>query len=519
MEFDYRFSRPQAARSTPRGEETPMRILVMGDFSGRGDRGVTEAGAALAQRPTVSVDVDNFEDVMNRLTPRLELPIGGPGGARVSIELNGLDDFHPDALYERLDVFRALRNMRGRLSDPATFAEAAAELRREVPPAPPAPAPGAAAADPAEAPREDAGASTFERLLGGPAGESSQARGEAAAQHAAQRAGVAELIKRIVEPHITPEADPQQEQFVASIDEATGEQMRSVLHHPAFQALESAWRGVNWLITGVETGEALTVHLLDVTKQELAADLASAGDDGQGSGLDRLLVEQSVGTPGSEPWSLLIGLYTFGADEHDVALLAALGAIASRAGGPFVAAADPRVLGCRSLVDTPDPNDWKQRDADADRRWQALRRCPAAPWIGLALPRLLLRLPYGSQTEAVERFDFEELSPWHDHEAYLWGNPALGCAMLVAAAFQDRGWSMEPGDLLDIDDLPAHTYKDAGESKMKPCAEILLSERAGATILGCGVMPLLSYRNRNAARLMRFQSLADPPAALSGPWG
>ena len=154
----------------------------------------------------------------------------------------------------------------------------------------------------------------------------------------------------------------------------------------------------------------------------------------------------------------------------------------------------------------------------ASKRWQALRESAAAPWIGLALPRVLLRLPYGPQTNPVERFEFEELSPGRDHEAYLWGNPAFACAMLIGTAFAERGWSMEPGDHLDIEDLPAHTYEEAGESKMKPCAEVCLGERAGTAILDRGVMPLLSYRNRNAARLMRFQSLADPPAGLRGPW-
>ena len=122
------------------------------------------------------------------------------------------------------------------------------------------------------------------------------------------------------------------------------------------------------------------------------------------------------------------------------------------------------------------------------------------------------------RTDPAEAFAFEEMPPGSDHESLLWGNPAVACAMLIAAAFAESGWSMQPGDYLEIDDLPAFTHDEGGEAVLKACAEAYLTETAAEEILGRGVMPLLSYRNRNAARLMRFQSLADPAAALRGPW-
>ena len=141
-----------------------------------------------------------------------------------------------------------------------------------------------------------------------------------------------------------------------------------------------------------------------------------------------------------------------------------------------------------------------------------------APYIGLAAPRMLMRLPYGKGTDPVSAFDFDELGTARAHESYLWGGGAMACALLIGRAFSARGWEMEPGDELDVEDLPAHAYVEDGEKRLQACAESHLSERAGQALLERGLIPLLSYANRNAIRVMRFQSVAEPPRALAGPW-
>ena len=325
------------------------------------------------------------------------------------------------------------------------------------------------------------------------------------------------LIASIVAPYIVAAPEPFQALYVASIDQASSEQMRAVLHHPAFQALESVWRAIRWLVTELELGESLQLCLLDVSRDELRTDMLSAGGDVGRSGLYRRLVGQSATDDGA-PWSLLVGDYTFALTDDDTDLLAWLGAIASHAGGPFLAAADASVLGCHSIMETPDPHDWQSVAGEAAAHWTALRRSSFAKWLGLALPRILLRLPYGKQSDAVDAFDFEELSAAREHEAYLWGNPAMACALLIGRAFLENGWKMQPGDEREVGDLPAHVFVQDDENHLQAGAELYLGERAGETILARGVMPFLSLRNQNAARLLRFQSLADPPQPLAGPW-
>ena len=512
LEFDFTFNQPRDGPSARRRADGAMRILLMGDFSGRGPDASSDE---LASRSILPVDIDNFNETMARIGPRLRLPLGEESGPGMEINFSQLDDFHPDELYQKLGLFQELRSLRARLMDPATFPQAAAELRHEALQPEQAAEPAAAEADSESALAEDDD-SMFERLLGRQHVDSAQT--PTGGPRSESQAAIHQLIQGIVGPHIVPEADPLQPQYVAAVDDAVSGQMRAVLHHPRFQALEALWRSLYGLVAGLETGQDLKLCLLDVSRNELAEDIGAAQGRLDESGLYRLLVEKGVGSLGGEGWSLLVGNYTFTTDADDLSLLAALGAIASQAGGPFLAAADAAMLGCRSLVETPDPRDWKVEDTQAQQDWQALRQSAVAPWIGLAHPRILLRLPYGKHSDALDYFEFEEIGQQREHESYLWGNPAFACAMLIATAYQASGWSMEPGDCLDIEDLPAHVFDDEGERQMMACAEVFLTERAASAVLDRGLMPLISYRNRNAVRLMRFQSIAEPGKALAGPW-
>jgi type VI secretion system protein ImpC len=260
------------------------------------------------------------------------------------------------------------------------------------------------------------------------------------------------------------------------------------------------------------------LYLFDISQGELVTDLRST-ENLRATALYRLLVEQSVGTLGGEPWAVLAGHYTFSAHRENVEVLGRMAKIARQADAPFLAAASPQVLGCDSLATTPDPDDWQRPLAQEEREaWQMLRRLPEATYLGLVTPRFLLRLPYGRETEPVEGFGFEEAHGKLEHEEYLWGNPAFACVYLLAEAFSRYEWDLRPGVIQSIEGLPLHIYRDGGGSITKPCAEAWLTERAVEHVLDTGVMPLVSTKNQDVVRLARFQSLADPPRALAGRW-
>ncbi|HVP48189.1 MAG TPA: type VI secretion system contractile sheath large subunit [Bryobacteraceae bacterium] len=487
----------RSQRATVQEPDSPFHIAVLGDFSGRENRGVMDR--QLKGRTAVMIDRDNFEDMIARLAPELHLPLGGPDGPRIPIRFRELDDFHPDRIFEQLKIFQALRGTRERLNDRSTFDAAAAEVRSWSGGAAPAatPAPGAPAQDISRLSASE----LFEQAMSATESRSSAARPARALDD------FQALLRDIVAPYAEPKPDPQKADLIAQVDAAISGQMRALLHHADFQALEAAWRGVFFLIRRLATDERLKVYLLDIAKPELAADMVATYE---------LLIEK---TPGGEPWAVLAGNYRFDQSEEDMQLLGRMAAVARHAGAPFLAAASPRVLGCDSLAETPEPRKWRAQPArNGTDSWDALRRLPQASWLGLALPRFLLRLPYGKQTESTEQFAFEEFSASPQHEDYLWGNPALACAYLLGEAFSESGWDLRPGAINEISGLPAHIYRADGESHLKPCAEALLTEHAAEAILDRGLMPFLSIRGSDSIRLVRFQSLATPPAPLSGRW-
>jgi type VI secretion system protein ImpC len=307
--------------------------------------------------------------------------------------------------------------------------------------------------------------------------------------------------------------------MVAAVDAAVAGMMRNILHHPEFQALEAAWRAVRFLTSRVETDARLTVHLIDVFKEELAKDLASA-DDLRATGTYRLIAESTVETPGAVPWAVMAGLCTFDRTREDAEMLNRIARIAARSGAPFVAAASPRLLGCDSLAESPDPAAWRIPAAakKAMEAWDALRALPEAAYVGLVLPRFPLRMPYGHDTDPVERFAFEEMPGDPVHERYLWGNPAVACACMLAREFGADLQGAPPAEARELDGLPLHVYESGGERRALPCAEVVLTERAAEAIMDKGIMPLLCFKGRDTVRLARFQSVAEPATRLAGRW-
>lgn len=440
LEFDLGFGRT----GRPRDESEPMRLLVLGDFSGRAAADRTP----LASRTIHRVDQDNVDEVMRRTEPRLM-------ASAAEIRFERIDDFHPDRLFARLDLFQGLR-----------------QARVQPPPA----------SD------DDLG-----RLLGKPTESGAPPITTAAG-------GIDALIRNIVAPHIVKDSAAQAAPHLAAADAAIGDAMRTLLHDAAFQSLEAAWRGVHWLISSLELDENLQLHLLDVTREELLRDIVAAQGQIAQTGLHQTLVDRWRAGSDTRRWSALVGLFQFGPSESDIGLLAALGLVASHTGGPLLAGADLALAG---------------DDSAALAGWQTLRRSEAAPWIGLAAPRVLLRRPYGKGSDPIDAFAFEEFVGEPAPDKFLWGNGALAAALLLGKSFTARGWEMEPGDEREIGDLPLYTFVRDGEREMQPCAEQLLTEAHINTLVKAGLVPIASRRDRNAVVAVRFQSIADPPAALA----
>lgn len=497
MGFEYGFA---GGDKSQRVETSPFVMMVLGDFGGHANKSADADPAWLMQAPVRNVDIDNIDQLWKVFTPKLEIDIEG---VLLTLEPTDLDDFHPDQLYVQQPLFAELRQLRERLLDPATSSGALAEVldaRNE-------PAQEESFPSSADMPAStEGGDNMFERLLGERPAQPSPV--------AAASSSLDNLLERVVAPHVVHELDPKVDTAVDAVDQAIAESMRRILHHPDFQMLEGAWRSLFDLVQETEIGEELQLKVCNVSKTSLLNGLPSSADALENSGLYQLLVGRFRRAADDDGISLLLCNYFFGGGVDDVTLLASLGMLAEMNEAAVIGGAESELIGSHSLVKQPSLSDWTQQD---NPFWRQLRESPLAGRVGLALPRILGRLPYGMETDEISSFEFEEAGS-RSHESFLWVNPTLYCGRLLAQSFTNAGWNMSPDDHTDIEDLPAYTYQEDGEKKMLPCAEVLLPERSAEAILAKGIMPIVSFRSSDKARILRFQSIANPVSALVGPW-
>ncbi|MCS7023604.1 MAG: type VI secretion system contractile sheath large subunit [Bryobacteraceae bacterium] len=503
--------RPKPKRQLETGKphpNTPFRILVLGDFSGRASRHIVDRGP----RKAVAVDQDNFERVFQQLQVQLRLPL--QDAPPLELTFREWDDFHPDRLFFKAPLFAKLRQLREELDDPHRFREIARDLGLSEP---------AAKAQPAAEPDPPASRPGLGEVLGGSLLEQAMEATEARLPNAPTRRGssdpLQQYIEALVKPYLVAKPDARRAQLLEQLDNALRSAMCSLLHHPNFQQLEANWRALDWMLRQLETGPRLKVFLVDISREELEADLSSAEDLRQ-TAMYRLLVEQTVRTPGADPWAVIVAAFTFGPDMADLNLLGRLGLLARQAGAPVLSGGSPQLVGCESFAKTPYPEDW---DASKQREgWDLIRSLPEARYLGLVVPRFMARRPYGKHSESTEAFEFEEilLKPGEkpNHEHFLWANSAFLCACLLGQSFAEDGWNFDPNRLLEIRGLPYFVFSHQGEIVMTPPAEVTLTQTAMEKILDSGLMVLMSYVGGDQVRLAGFRSVAHGPAGLSGRW-
>jgi type VI secretion system protein ImpC len=475
-----------------RPDDEPFRILVVDSFSG---------ATAGAPRRAVEVDRDTIDDAIASLRPSLRFMLGDEGGVEVTAHFESLDDFHPDNLLQRVPLLAALHELRQQARS--------GQLRPGVDTASPDPARAAAAQPPGAAAAQPAGGSLLDQIVAEAAG--AEIAPPAHPSEAAPTGDLHAFIRAAVAPHRVQDVDQAHVALAVEVEDTMSAVLRAILHHPEFQALEAAWRGIDFLVRRLETGSRLKVFLLDVSRSELDAEFAddaSAAD----SILQRVVARAN---DDAAPWSVFAGGFTFDGSDGHTRTLARLAALARTAGAPFIAAAAPRLAGVSAFAQQPELEDLR---FDDDAAWSALRHSRDAAFVGLATPRLILRAPYDPRDEPCELLAFDEMGAAPSHGDYLWGNPSIAAALLLGEAFSGNGWRMRPGDVLEIGGLPLHLHRRDGETVAKPCAEALLTDRVAVRLLDTGLMPLLSQKNGDAVRFAGFQSIAEPAARLAGPW-
>jgi type VI secretion system protein ImpC len=304
--------------------------------------------------------------------------------------------------------------------------------------------------------------------------------------------------------------------IIAEIDRKLTEQINLILHHPDFQQLEGAWRGLSYLVNNTETDEMLKIRVLNISKKELGKTLRKfKGTAWDQSPIFKKMYEEEYGQFGGEPYGCLIGDYYFDQSPPDVELLNGIAQVSAAAHCPFISAAAPSLMQMDSWQELSNPRDLAKIFSTPEyAAWKSLRESDDSRYIGLAMPRFLARLPYGAKTDPVEGFDFEEVTESGDHGKYCWANSAYAMAVNINRSFKLYGWcsrirGIESGGA--VEGLPAHTFPtDDGGVDLKCPTEIAISDRREAELAKVGLMPLIHKKNTDFAAFIGAQSLQKP---------
>jgi type VI secretion system protein ImpC len=315
--------------------------------------------------------------------------------------------------------------------------------------------------------------------------------------YAVAKAGVQALISELLTPKYAQEKIDKAlvDQLLAEIDSRLSSQVDEIIHAAEFQKLESAWRGLKFVVDRTDFRENIKVEVLNVSKEDLITDFEDSPEIMK-SGLYRICYTAEYGQFGGRPYGSMFANYEFGPGPQDVALLQQVAAVSAMAHAPFFAAAGPQFLGETSFERLPNLKDLRSIfEGPQYTKWQSFRESEDARYIGLLMPRFLLRLPYGDKTVRAKSFNYNE-NVVGQHERYLWGNAVHAMATRIADSFAKFRWCpniIGPQAGGTVDNLPLHQYEAMGEIQTKVPTEVLVSERREYELSEEGFIAL-SYR-------------------------
>jgi type VI secretion system protein ImpC len=333
-----------------------------------------------------------------------------------------------------------------------------------------------------------------------------------ATEKANARDQIAELVNEVLAGTVTVSKDlaASIDARVAELDKLLSDQVNAIMHHPEFQKLEASWRGLKYIVSQSETSPMLKIKMMNASKKDLVKDFKAAPEFDQ-SALFKKIYEEEYGTFGGAPYAALIGDYEFSRHPEDFYLMEELSHVAAAAHAPLVTAAAPGLFGLESFCDIGKPRDLsKIFDTVEYAKWKSFRESEDARYVGLVLPHVLGRLPYGKDTVPIEEFNFEEDVDGATHDKYLWTNAAYAFGARLTDAFAKYGWlaairGVEGGGL--VEGLPTHTFKtDDGEIALKCPTEVAITDRTEKLLSDLGFLSLVHCKNTDYAAFFGGQS-------------
>lgn len=326
--------------------------------------------------------------------------------------------------------------------------------------------------------------------------------------------GVSAFIEELLKPQNANEPVKKAlvDRMIAEIDAKLSLQMDEILHHAEFQSLESSWRGLKLLVDRTDFRENIKLEIINASKQDLLDDFEDSPEITQ-SGLYKHIYTAEYGQFGGQPVGALIANYFFDPSAPDIKTLQYVSNVASMSHAPFIAAAGPRFFGLESFTGMPDLKDLKDHfDGPQFAKWQSFRQQEDARYVGLTVPRFLLRNPYDPEENPVKTFVYKE-NVANSHEHYLWGNTAYTFASRLTDSFAKFRWCpniIGPQSGGAVEDLPLHHFESMGEIETKIPTEVLVSDRREFELADEGFIALTMRKGSDNAAFFSANSVQKP---------
>lgn len=312
-------------------------------------------------------------------------------------------------------------------------------------------------------------------------------------------------------------------EMIADIDRRLTAQVNQIMHHPQVKQLESAWRGLKYLVDQIDFRENVRLEIVNATKEDLRVDFEDAPDITK-SGLYNTIYRQNFGTLGGKPYGVICSTYEFGTGTEDVQLLKQFAAVGAMAHAPFLANVSPKMFGVDSMTELPKLKDLQALfEGPQYARWNGLRETEDARYLGMCMPRFMLRAPYGKRESelSVKAFDFtEEVIDQHDR--YLWGPASLTMTARIAESFAKFRWCpniIGPQGGGSVHNLPLHQYEQGGELKTKIPTEVSLDDRREYELAEQGFIGLVFRKDSDNAAFFSANSIQKPKVFAKTPEG
>lgn len=326
--------------------------------------------------------------------------------------------------------------------------------------------------------------------------------------------GVSAFIEELLKPQNEnePVKKAMVDRMIAEIDAKLSRQMDEILHNAEFQALESSWRGLKLLVDRTNFRENIKLEIINASKQDLLDDFEDSPEITQ-SGLYKHIYTAEYGQFGGQPVGALIANYFFDPSAPDVKTLQYVASVASMSHAPFIAAAGPKFFGLESFTGLPDLKDLKDHfEGPQFAKWQSFREQEDARYVGLTVPRFLLRNPYDPEDNPVKTFVYKE-NVANSHEHYLWGNTAYTFASRLTDSFAKFRWCpniIGPQSGGAVEDLPLHHFESMGEIETKIPTEVLVSDRREYELAEEGFIALTMRKGSDNAAFFSANSAQKP---------